>query len=441
MSDTSPSRRGTNNRQQAIYTQGMAGRVPRIPPEPRALAAAAAKAMTRAGRGYIDGGAGTEATIGANRAAFDGWQIMPRMLADVSHRDTAITLFGRRLAQPFLLSPIGVLDLAHTAADIGVAEAAASRGVPMIFSNQASQPMEACAAAMDAVARDAPRWFQLYWPKSDALAESLVARAEACGCEALVVTLDTTLLGWRPRDLTLGHLPFLHGRGIAQYTSDPVFQDLMATAPTGERPPITWATLKNALAAARRYPGPTWNAMTSGKAIAAVRQFIATYSRPDLSWDDLAWLRERTRLPILLKGVLAPDDARRAEAAGMDGLIVSNHGGRQVDGAIASLDALPAIAAAVPDMPLILDSGVRTGADIFKALALGATAVGIGRPYAWALALGGRAGVAEWIDNTAAEFELTMALAGCRDIADITDGTARLTRRGPVPASTADPYA
>ena len=441
MAHASSSKRGTNTRQQAIYTQGMAGYVPTIPPEPGALARAAAETMSDAGRAYIDGGAGTETTMDANRRAFDDWQIVPRMMADVSRRDTGVSLFGRDLAQPFVLSPIGVLDLAHADGDIGVARAAASRGVPMILSNQASQPMEACARAMDREARratgdtpqDAPRWFQLYWPKSDELAASLVARAEASGCEALVVTLDTTLLGWRPRDLALGHLPFLHGRGIAQYTHDPVFRRLMKDAPKGERPPLTRTTLKNAVGAARRFPGSTLRAMATGDGVAAVRQFIATYSRPDLSWDDLAWLRERTRLPILLKGILSPDDARRAKAAGMDGLVVSNHGGRQVDSAIASLDALPAIRAAVPEMPLILDSGVRTGADIFKALALGATAVGIGRPYAWALALGGQAGLAEWLDNIAAEFELTMALAGCASVADIQDARPRVVARGRAP--------
>lgn len=441
MAHASSSKRGTNARQQAIYTQGMAGYVPTIPPEPGALARAAAQTMNEAGRAYIDGGAGSETTMDANRRAFDDWQIVPSMLANVAERDTGISLFGRKLAQPFVLSPIGVLDLAHPAGDIGVARAAASRGVPFILSNQASQPMEACARAMDREAGDqslgAPRWFQLYWPKSDELAASLVARAEASGCEALVVTLDTTLLGWRPRDLALGHLPFLHGRGIAQYTHDPVFRRLMKDAPKSERPPLTRTTLKNAIGAARRFPGSTLRAMVTGDGVAAVRQFIATYSRPDLTWDDLAWLRERTRLPILLKGILSPDDARRAKAAGMDGLVVSNHGGRQVDGAIASLDALPAIRAAVPEMPLILDSGVRTGADIFKALALGASAVGMGRPYAWALALGGQAGVAEWLDNIAAEFELTMALAGCASVADIQDASPRVIARNPSVASPA----
>ena len=420
-------RTGPVARQQAIYSAGMAGRRPRVPVAETALEAAAQRRMAAADFAYIAGGAGRESTMAANRHAFERWRIVPRMLRDVAHRDTAISLFGRRYPQPFLLCPIGVLEAAHPGADVAVARAAAARGVPMIFSNQASRSMEDCAAAMEAVAPGAPRWFQLYWSKSDALVESLVARAEACGCEALVVTLDTTLLGWRSRDLDLAHLPFLLGRGIAQYTSDPVFTaGLDAAADDGPRPPVNLTTLRNVLAAARHYPGSSLAALTSGRALAAVRRFIATYSRPNLTWGELAWLRQRTRLPIVLKGVLDADDARMAADHGVDGLIVSNHGGRQVDGAVASLDALPAVAAAAPKLPVILDSGVRGGADVFKALALGATAVGLGRPYAYGLALAGEAGAGEVMDNLAADFELTMALAGCRGIDEIRNGAARI---------------
>ena len=420
-------RTGPVARQQAIYSAGMAGRRPRVPVAETALEAAAQRRMAAADFAYIAGGAGRESTMAANRHAFERWRIVPRMLRDVAHRDTAISLFGRRYPQPFLLCPIGVLEAAHPGADVAVARAAAARGVPMIFSNQASRSMEDCAAAMETVTPGAPRWFQLYWSKSDALVESLVARAEACGCEALVVTLDTTLLGWRSRDLDLAHLPFLLGRGIAQYTSDPVFTaGLDAAADDGPRPPVNLTTLRNVLAAARHYPGSSLAALTSGRALAAVRRFIATYSRPNLTWGELAWLRQRTRLPIVLKGVLDADDARMAADHGVDGLIVSNHGGRQVDGAVASLDALPAVAAAAPKLPVILDSGVRGGADVFKALALGATAVGLGRPYAYGLALAGEAGAGEVMDNLAADFELTMALAGCRGIDEIRNGAARI---------------
>ena len=376
--------------------------------------------MSREAFAYTAGGAGSESTMRANRAAFDRWRIVPRVLRDVSVRDTSIELFGRRLPTPLLLSPIGVLELMHRDADLAVARAAASLGVPMIFSNQASVPMEGCAATMG----DAPRWFQLYWSRDDALVESLVHRAERCGCHAIVVTLDTTLLGWRTRDLELGHLPFLFGKGIAQYTSDPVFmrklrEPLDGPAPVRGRP--TLAALRTALAMARAIPGGRLHNLKSGDALAAVRRFIATYSRTSLTWDDLPFIRERTRLPIVLKGVLHPDDARRAIDAGMDGVMVSNHGGRQVDGSIAALDALPPIVdAAAGRVPVLFDSGVRGGSDVFRALAIGARAVGIGRPYAYGLAVAGEAGVREVVGNIIAELELTMALAGCATVADVS---------------------
>lgn len=420
---------GSLGRQQAIYTAGLAGRRPKVPVDFDRLEAAAEKRMSAEGYAYIAGGAGRESTMDGNRRGFERWRIVPRMLRDVAVRDTGIELFGRRLAQPFVLCPIGVLEMAHAEADVAVARAAAARGVPMLFSNQASRSMEDCAGAMDAVNANAPRWFQLYWSKSDALVESLVQRAEACGCEAIVVTLDTTMLGWRARDLDLAHLPFLLGQGIAQYTSDPVFRESLAGAgDEGPRPPITTKTLRNVMAAARHFPGSSLRALTSGQALAAVRQFIATYSRPNITWNDLAWLRERTRLPIVLKGVLDGADAKLAVEHGVDGLIVSNHGGRQVDGARASIDALPEVVAGAPDLPVILDSGIRGGADVFKALALGATAVGLGRPYAYGLALAGEEGVGEVLDNLATDFELTMGLAGCRDIAAIRAGESRVLR-------------
>jgi lactate 2-monooxygenase len=291
----------------------------------------------------------------------------------------------------------------------------------MIFSSQASVAMEPCAAAMG----DAPRWFQLYWSRSDALVESFVRRAEASGCEAIVVTLDTTMLGWRARDLDLAYLPFLQGKGIAQYVTDPVFLDSLSQpaegpASSAQSGPVTVAALRTLWEMNRAFPGPTLGNLRSGRARAAVARFIATYSRPSLTWDDLPFLRERTKLPILLKGILHPDDARRAVDAGMDGVIVSNHGGRQVDGAIATLDALPGVvAAAAGRIPVLMDSGVRGGADVFKALALGAKAVCIGRPYVYGLAVAGEAGVREVLANLMADFELTMGLAGCRSLVEI----------------------
>jgi isopentenyl diphosphate isomerase/L-lactate dehydrogenase-like FMN-dependent dehydrogenase len=289
----------------------------------------------------------------------------------------------------------------------------------MVFSNQASVAMERCADVMGS----SPRWFQLYWSKDDELVASLIGRAERCGCSAIVVTLDTTYLGWRPRDLELGHLPFLYGKGIAQYTSDAVFMRKLGeplTGPAPERGRITLSALRAALAMARAVPGPTIRNLRHGTALAAVRRFVATYSRPSLTWTDLAWLRARTRLPIVLKGVLHPDDARRAVDAGMDGVLVSNHGGRQVDGAIAAADALPGIVGAVrARVPVLFDSGVRGGADVVRALALGARAVGLGRPYAYGLALAGEVGVREVLGNVLAELDLTIALAGRRSVAEL----------------------
>ncbi|MGZ4659554.1 MAG: alpha-hydroxy-acid oxidizing protein, partial [Blastococcus sp.] len=349
-----------------------------------------------------------------NRAAFDRWAVVPRVLRDVSTRDTSVELFGRRLPGPLLLGPVGALELGHAAAARAVARAAAAAGVPMVFSNQASVSMEECVAVMD----DAPRWFQLYWSTSDELVESLVGRAEAAGCDALVVTLDTTMLGWRPRDLDLGHLPFALGKGIAQYTSDPVFRRLVeeraaAAGPRPAQPRPTLAAVRALVGMARAWPGSLAENLRSPLPRAAVETFLGIYSRPSITWDDLAWLRARTRLPILLKGVLHPDDARRALDEGVDGVVVSTHGGRQVDRSIAALDALPDVVAAIGDRaPVLLDSGVRSGADVFTAVALGARAVLLGRPFAWGLALAGQEGVAQVIGDVLGEFDLTLGLTG-----------------------------
>nr|WP_246324361.1 alpha-hydroxy-acid oxidizing protein [Petropleomorpha daqingensis] len=365
---------------------------------------------------YVAGGAGDEATQRANRAAFDKWAVVPRVLRDASDRDTSIELFGRRLPAPLLLGPVGALELVDGEADLAVARAAAAAGVPMVFSNQASVPMETCAAAMG----DSPRWFQLYWSTSDELVESLLQRAEAAGCDAVAVTLDTTMLGWRPRDLDLGHLPFALGKGIAQYTSDPVFRRLVerrvadtADQPREPQPLPTPSAVRALVGMARAWPGPLLANLRSPLPRAAVETFLGIYSRPSISWSDLAWLRSRTRLPIVLKGILHPDDARRALDEGVDGIVVSTHGGRQVDRSIAALDALPDVLAAVDDRaPVLIDSGIRSGADVFTAVALGARAALLGRPFAWGLALAGEAGVRQVVEDVLAEFDLTLGLTG-----------------------------
>ena len=405
-------------RQTEIYLNGAAGLKPAVPVNMTTLEQKAAKKMSAEAAAYIIGGAGTERTISENRQAFERWKIVPRMLRDVSQRDTSVEILGQTIPYPLLLSPVGVLEMVHPKADIAVAKAAAETGIPYIFSNQASRSMEDCASVMG----DSPHWFQLYWSKSDELVTSFVQRAEACGSKAIVVTLDTTLLGWRMQDLDLAYLPFLRGKGIAQYISDPVFNQLIEEPPVGPPPErkITLSSISMLLELVRSYPGSFFKNLRSGKPLASVRKFIEIYSRPSLTWENLSFLRGITQLPILLKGILHPDDARKALDMGMDGLIVSNHGGRQVDGAISSFGALPAIAEAVNGkVPVLLDSGVRSGADIFKAIALGANSVCIGRPYVYGLTLAGQQGVKEVINNITADFELTMGLAGCKNISEI----------------------
>jgi isopentenyl diphosphate isomerase/L-lactate dehydrogenase-like FMN-dependent dehydrogenase len=368
-----------------IYLAGLGGKTPAQPVAPEELEERARAVLPTPAYVYVAGGAGGEETVRANRDAFRRWRIVPRFLRDVSRRDMGIDLLGRRLPAPVLVAPVGVQSMLHPEAELAVARAARSLGVPMVLSTVSSTPLEKVAEALG----DSPRWFQLYWPKDPELAASLVGRAERAGYEAVVVTLDTYLYGWRERDLQLAWLPFAHGQGIANYLTDPVFRAALPKPP--EQDPA-----------------------------AAARHFLAVVSNPALTWDDLAWLRRQMRLPILLKGLLHPDDARRAVDHGAAGVIVSNHGGRQVDGAVASLDALPAVAEAVAGRAAVLfDGGIRRGADVFKALALGARAVLLGRPYCWGLAVGGENGVREVLRNLMADVELTMGLAGCATCAEV----------------------
>ena len=407
-------------RQTTIYRSGVSGLKPKVPTDAVKLEERARKKMRREAFAYVAAGAGTGDSVAGNRRALGRWRIVPRVLRDVSERDTSVELFGRRHSVPFLLAPIGVLELAHRDADGAVARAARKTGVGMVLSSQASTPMEEVTAQLG----DGPRWFQLYWSTSNDLVESFVQRAERSGAEAIAVTLDTTMLGWRPYDLDLGFLPFLRGWGIAQYTSDPVFRRLIAEGPGdmpgGEEPKPTLQALRTLIQLARAYPDGFVKGLRTGLARAAVQNFVQIYSRPSLTWDDLPFLRERTKLPILLKGILHPDDARRAIDAGMNGIVVSNHGGRQVDGSIATVEALPGVVDAVDGrVPVILDSGVRSGADVFRALALGANAVLLGRPYVYGLGIAGQEGVEEVIRNFIADFDLTMGLAGCRSVGEI----------------------
>jgi lactate 2-monooxygenase len=380
-----PSRHFGPETQGAIYARGLGGAVPDIPTSFAGLEARAKEKVSAEAWAYIAGGAGLETSMDANRAAFARRPIAPHMLAGAGARDLSCEIFGVKAPAPLLTSPIGVLEMMHPDADLAVARATARLNVPMTISSQASFPMEEIAKANG----DGPRFFQLYWGKSDAVAESFVKRAEACGCRAIFITLDTTILGWRPRDLNFGFLPFLRGQGIAQYTSDPAFRALLPQSPE-ENP------------------------------LAAAFQFTQIFSDPSLDWARIAKIRSWTKLPIVLKGILRADDATKAVSEGYDGILVSNHGGRQVDGGVGALDALPGVVAAVNGkIPVFFDSGIRCGADVFKALALGAHAVCVGRPYAYGLACDGETGVHTVLEYLIGELDLTMALSGCAKVGDI----------------------
>jgi lactate 2-monooxygenase len=407
--------------QSRIYRAGVFGHRPVVPVEPSALEAAAHRRMSPQAWAYVAGGAGQHRTVQANLDAFGRHRIVPRMLVDVGERDQSIDLLGRRLPSPLLFAPIGVLEMAHRDAEYAVAEAACALGIPMIISTQGSVPMEDTARALG----DTPRLYQLYWSREDAVVDSFVARAEAIGSDAIVVTLDTHVLGWRTQDLDLGYLPFARAEGIAQYTSDPTFRGLaeerstvQSTEPT---PRPTPAAVRALVSMARHYPGRFLDNMRSPVPRAAVETFLDVFSRSTLTWDDLDYLRRRTSLPIYLKGIQDPRDAALAIEHGVDGIVVSNHGGRQVDGAIGSLDALPGIVDQVDGrIPVLFDSGVRSGADAFVALALGAQAVLVGRPWVYGLALAGADGVRAVMEHMLAELDLTMGLSGVSTIDQIT---------------------
>jgi lactate 2-monooxygenase len=373
------------NYQYEIYLEGLSGKLLELPTSYAGLQEKARERLSDEAFGYVAGGAGEEITMRSNREAFDRWRIVPRMLVDVRERDLRTSVLGTEMPAPVMLAPIGVTSIVHEDAERAVARAARELGLPMVLSNAASTTLEVVAETLG----DSPRWFQLYWPTNNEMAASFVARAQEAGYSAIVVTLDTRILAWRPRDLARGYLPFLKGEGVANYFQDPVFRAGL------EKPP-------------------------EDDPQAAVGLWATLFSNPGLTWDDLAFLQAHTDLPILLKGVLHPDDARRAVEAGVDGLIVSNHGGRQVDGAVAALEALPEVIEAVPDdLPVLFDSGIRTGADIVKALALGARAVLLGRPYVWGLGLGGEEGVKQVLRSVLADFDLTLALSGYTKPSDL----------------------
>jgi isopentenyl diphosphate isomerase/L-lactate dehydrogenase-like FMN-dependent dehydrogenase len=375
-------------RQMEIYQGALTGKRQSIPVPIELLEKKAAEVLAPPAWDYLAGGAGGERTMKANLNAFSRWQIVPRMLRDISRRDLSVDLLGTRLPAPVLLGPVGVQEIIHPDGDLASAKAAASLRLPFVLSTLSSRSIEEVAQAMG----KSVRWFQLYWGKDPELTASMLQRAGRAGYSTLVVTLDTQMLGWRERDLQYPFLPFLAGKGLSNYFSDPVFRARLAK-PVEEDPQ------------------------------AAVLLWSSLFSNIALAWSDLAWLRQQTKLPILLKGILHPDDARRAADAGVDGILVSNHGGRQVDGAIASLDALPGIVDAVGGkLPVLLDSGIRRGADACKALALGARAVLLGRLYLYGLAIAGEQGVRDVVLNFLADFDITMGLSGCASIKEMDRG-------------------
>ena len=368
-----------------IYFAGTQNVKPQLPVSFEELEQKASEKLPPEAFGYVAGSAGSEITTSNNKEAFNHWQIVPRMMGDVSQRSIATELFGMSLPSPVLLAPIGVLSIVHPEAEIAVARAAKSLHVPQIVSTVSSKTLEEIADANG----DNLHWFQLYWGRNKEFTRSLIGRAEKAGYKAIVVTLDTRLFAWRERDIKNAYLPFLYNEGLANYFSDPVF-----LAEVGDPAEDKLKTMMH---------------------------FANCFSNASSTWENLAEIRECTKLPIIVKGIQHPDDARKALDQGMDGIIVSNHGGRQMDGAVGAIDTLAGIADAVGDRTTILfDSGIRRGADVFKALALGAKGVLLGRPYVYGLALAGEKGVKEVTANLLADINLTMGLAGCNSWQEVT---------------------
>ncbi len=388
-----PPRTFQTGRQIDVYRVGRRTDPGFIPLAVEDLEAKARAILSAEAYDWIAGTAGRGDTGRNNLAAFDHWRIAPRMLCDIADRDLSVELFGYKLTQPLMIAPIGVQAAAHANGEKATAAAAAALGVPFVLSNVASFSMEDVAGA----AGPGPRWFQLYWPKDPELTVSFLERAEKAEYTAIVVTLDTQTLGWREQNLQLAFLPFLRGLGLANYLTDPVFRKTLPRTPEEDLD-------------------------------GAVEQYLQGFSDLSRTWKDLRFLREHTRLPLLVKGIQHPDDARCALDQGVDGIVVSNHGGRQVDGSVGTLEVLPEVVAAVNGrVPVLFDGGIRRGADVFKAVALGARAVLVGRPILWALAVGGQNGVREYLMNLAADIDLTFALSGKRTLADVSQEDLRET--------------
>jgi lactate 2-monooxygenase len=375
------------NRQDEFYIEGLAKIKPLVPVSFEELEAKAREKMRPEAFGYVSGNAGAGDATKANRKALERWHIVPRFLRDVSQRDLTTEVLGQKFSCPLMIAPVGIQGIIHKDGELATARAAKKLGVPMILSTFSSTPLEKVAEELG----DTPKWFQLYWPNDPEICASLLKRAEAAGFGAIVVTLDSFHIGWREVDLQNAYNPFAHGDGLANYLSDPVFRSRL-------------------------------NLPEKLLDIAAIKKVIPLLTNPALTWEDLKFIREHTKLPFLLKGILRPDDARRALDAGASGVIVSNHGGRQVDAAVGALDALVAVEKAVGGKAAVLfDSGIRRGADICKALALGAQAVLVGRPYCYGLGIAGEKGVVDVLSNLLGDLDITLGLAGGAKLSDLRE--------------------
>ncbi|SFL72884.1 FMN-dependent dehydrogenase, includes L-lactate dehydrogenase and type II isopentenyl diphosphate isomerase [Gracilibacillus orientalis] len=329
--------------------------------------------------GYIQSGGGREETLRTNETSFEKWQLVPRFGADVSTVSLDKKIHGETIQSPILLAPVGMQALANVNGEKASVSAAHKFGMPFMASTVSSYSLEDIAEACP----DAERWFQLYYPNDEALAKSFVQRAEKAGYKAIVVTIDMATLGHREKDLTNKYSPFRLGKGMSNYTNDPIFQSYL-----------------------RGY---------SQEDVLAEMQKV--FFKPDLNWQHIQQLRKATSLPIYIKGVLHPDDTEKAVELGIDGIVVSNHGGRQLDRCIASIDALPLIKARVQDqLTILLDSGIRSGPDIVTALALGADAVLLGRPFVYGLAISGQSGVENVLENITNDLTKTLQLMGINDV-------------------------
>ncbi|RCI15102.1 hypothetical protein L249_6825 [Ophiocordyceps polyrhachis-furcata BCC 54312] len=359
------------------------GQLSVVPKNPVLLEDQAQRLMSQRGFDYVNGGAGELVTLNANRLAFRRWSIIPRVLRPTSPRDLSVTLFGHKYDTPVLMAPVGIQSVYHPDREIGSARACAALRVPFTLSTAASTGIEELVEESP----EGAKWYQLYWPADDDITASLLSRARAAGYSVLVVTLDIwTLKGWRPRGIDTANVGF----------EDPVFRAKFAKQTADGRPPEADKEAAVAFWLGQCFPG---------------------ISR---SWDQLAILRKHWDGPIVLKGILSVEDAKLAVQHGIDGIIVSNHGGRQVDGAVATLDVLPHIVDAVgSDTTVMLDSGIRTGADMVKALALGAKAVFVGRPILYGLGIDGTAGAQAVLAGLLTDLDLTMGYAGVENVPEL----------------------